>query len=104
MCSVLFAPSVIREEVTLSKALITEYLEMRLKLFPQETLKNKHHMIPYIRLIAISGPMSRLWCMRYEQKHQRYKRLAYIIGNFKNILKTIATRHQHDLASHLLLM
>lgn len=47
--------------------------------------------------------MYRLWCMRFEQKHQRYKRLMHISGNFKNVSKTTAVRHQHDVASRLLL-
>jgi hypothetical protein len=79
-------------------------LEMRSNLFPNENLKNKHHhMIHYPRLIKTMGPLYNLWSMRFEQKHQRYKRLMHISGNFKNVPKTVATRHQHDVAARLLL-
>lgn len=32
--------------------------------------------------------------MRFEAKHQFFKHLAKICRNFKNILKTLSTRHQ----------
>ena len=34
-------------------------------------------------------------CMRYEAKHGYFKQLARVIGNFKNMPKTLAGRHQH---------
>ena len=40
------------------------------------------------------GPLSRLWCMRFEAKNSYFKRLAQSIGNFKNVCKTVAIRHQ----------
>jgi len=33
--------------------------------------------------------------MRYEAKHSYFKQLARVMGNFKNISKTLAGRHQH---------
>ena len=32
--------------------------------------------------------------MRYEAKHRYFKQIAKVIGNFKNIAKTVAHRHQ----------
>jgi len=32
--------------------------------------------------------------MRYEGKHKYFKKMAQTIGNFKNIAKTVAVRHQ----------
>lgn len=40
------------------------------------------------------GPLSNLWCMRFEAKHRYFKQVAKVIGNFKNIAKTLAYRHQ----------
>ena len=40
------------------------------------------------------GPMVRTWCMRYEAKHQYFKRLAGFMGNFTNVAYTLAERHQ----------
>ena len=33
--------------------------------------------------------------MRYEAKHSYFKHLARVLNNFKNISKTLASRHQH---------
>ena len=33
--------------------------------------------------------------MRYEAKHRYFKQLARVTGNFKNMPKTLAERHQH---------
>ena len=41
------------------------------------------------------GPLVRSWYMRYEAKHSYFKQLARVLGNFKNISKTLASRHQH---------
>ena len=41
------------------------------------------------------GPMVRTWCMRFEAKHERLKKLAACLGNFINIPWTLASRHQH---------
>lgn len=35
-----------------------------------------------------------MWCMRYEAKHSYFKHLARVLGNFKNIAKTLASHHQ----------
>ena len=40
------------------------------------------------------GPLTRMWTMRYEAKHRYFKRWCSIMGNFKNIAKTLANHHQ----------
>lgn len=101
---IIFAPIILSQEIKELRFLISEYLQLRSVLFPLQSIKNKHHhMIHYPRLIQQMGPMCHLWCMRFEQKHQRYKRLMHIGGNFINVPKTIAVRHQNDVASQLLL-
>ncbi len=35
-----------------------------------------------------------MWCMRYEAKHCYFKKWAKVMGNFKNITKTLANHHQ----------
>jgi len=87
------------KELDLLTVVIAEYLELRKSLFPRDTLKNKHHhLLHYPRLMSEVGPLSRFWCLRFEGKHQRPKKLMHISGNFKNVPKSIATRHQLDCA------
>ena len=35
--------------------------------------------------------------MRYEGKHKYFKKLLNVIGNYKNVEKTLATRHQRHM-------
>lgn len=100
---IIFAPMLSVDELRLLEVLISEYLEMHKTLFVENRLKNKHHhMTHYPRLIREFGPIVRYWCMRFESKHQRAKRLMHICGNFKNVPLTVATRHQYDVAYTLL--
>ena len=39
--------------------------------------------------------------MRYEAKHRYFKRWAKVMGNFKNIPKTMASHHQRLLCYQL---
>ena len=47
------------------------------------------------------GPLVRYWCMRFEGKHNYFKDLAHRVKCFKNIAKTLATRHQHLMCYYL---
>lgn len=40
------------------------------------------------------GPMVRTWCMRYEAKHNFFKKVASSLGNFTNVAYSMAHRHQ----------
>ena len=100
---IIFAPTIVRQEILLLRVLISEYLKQRKRLYPDSPLKNKHHhLVHYPRVIEQLGPMIRMWCMRFESKHQRYKRLMHISCNFKNVPYSIANRHQFDVAYNLM--
>lgn len=47
-----------------------------------------------IFLKELFGPLSKLWCMRFEANHNPFKRLAHVVCNFKNVSKTLAFKHQ----------
>ena len=36
-----------------------------------------------------------MWCMRFEAKHSYFKKMANTLGNYKNLPKSLASRHQH---------
>lgn len=40
------------------------------------------------------GPLVRYWTMRFEARHKYFKKLASKLGNFINIIYTLAIRHQ----------
>lgn len=66
------------------------------------TVSNSHSSIKIVDAYAYRhGPLIRMWCMRYEGKHRYFKRWAKIMGNFKNIAKTLAMHHQRNLCYEL---
>ncbi|KAK0151868.1 hypothetical protein N1851_006762 [Merluccius polli] len=66
--------------------------------FTDKTLIPKHHlMIHYPRCIRKIGPLLHMWCMRFEGKHNFFKKS---VKNFKNITKTLVKKHQQQLAFH----
>ncbi|KAI7812698.1 hypothetical protein IRJ41_007415 [Triplophysa rosa] len=62
--------------------------------FPKTFTPKLHYLINYPQLILKFGPLKQLWCMRFEGKHQYFKRLAHNTCNFKNLSYTLAKRHQ----------
>lgn len=77
------------------KHLIVEHHKLFKMLYPQKKLLPKHHfLIHYPRCIQKIGPVLHSWCMRYEGKHNFFKRQ---LKSFKNITKTLAKKHQHHM-------
>lgn len=69
--------------------------------FPNFVLKPKHHIIEhYPHLIRCFGPLVNLWTMRFESKHSFFKKVARDVHNMKNVLLSLATKHQQLMAYH----
>lgn len=83
----------------------TKISEHRLRLlaaFPQVKLIPKHHFLEhYPTLVKVFGPVIALWTMRFEGKHRYFKQIVRHKGNFKNVLFSLATKHQLMIAHHL---
>ena len=73
---------------------IVSFLESFSSRFPNKMIPKMHFMLHYPRLISEFGPLQSLWCMRFEAKHQYFKRIAGGLNNYKNICRTLAERHQ----------
>lgn len=72
-----------------------EHIENRVRLFPHNKLKPKHHFLAhYPDLTLQCGPLIRLWTLRFEGKHSYFKNCARTATNFKNITKTLTEKHQ----------
>lgn len=62
------------------------------------SLLPKHHFIlHYPMLIRRLGPLVHFMMMRYESKHQQLKQFVKNTHNFRNIVKTMAIRHQQNM-------
>ena len=74
---------------------INEYLELRMLCFSNINMRPKHHyMTHYPYLMRQCGPLIKLWTMRFENKHQFFKRIANRCKIFINITKLLSERHQ----------
>ena len=97
-----FAPSITEHAVGYLSTKIIDHKRLYKKLFPDKKLKPKHHFLEhYPDLIREFGPLADMWTMRFESKHSYFKRVINESHCFKNILKTMADKHQLLVAFHL---
>lgn len=96
LVNIVFSP-VLSEGMTIYlKHLIADHHRLFKQLFPEINLIPKHHfLLHYPRIIRNIGPVLHMWCMRYEAKHNFFKKQC---KNFKNITLCLARKHQNSLA------
>lgn len=96
--NIVFSPTVTHGMTCYLKHLIFEHHKLFKSIFPEHNLIPKHHhMIHYPSCIRRIGPLIHIWCMRFEGKHNFFKKS---VKNFKNIAKTLVKKHQAQLAFH----
>jgi len=99
--SIVFAPFVVREQMTYLSMLIMEHHEMYLKLF-NSPLKFKHHMwLHYPDLMLQLGPMSKLSSLSLERHHRPSTHMARSINSRVNLTKTVMYKLQLQLCARL---
>lgn len=95
------SPSSTEESIQYMQAKISDHRQGLQAVFPDFKLRPKHHYVEhYPELTRHFGPLVHLWTMGFEGKHRFFKRVIHDTHNFKNVLKTLATRHQHMMAYH----
>jgi hypothetical protein len=96
------SPTFDDESIDYLKTKIQDHRRLLQEVFPEFRLLPKHHYLEhYPDLIRCFGPLVHLWTMRFEGKHRFFKRVIHDTQNFKNVVKTLATRHQHMVAYYL---
>lgn len=96
------SPTFTEEMIQYLQSKIRDHRQILLEVFPDFKIRPKHHYVEhYPELIRCFGPLVHLWTMRFEGKHRFFKRVVHDTQNFKNVLKTLASRHQHMMAYHL---
>lgn len=100
----ILSPVIEKDSLPYLTSLIESYLLKFKSTFGQSNLIPKHHfMMHFPSQIERFGPLRNLWCMRFEAKHQYFKKLIVSTRNFKNVTQTLTERHQmraaHTLAS-----
>ena len=91
----IMAPAVAYGQVAYMRVVVDDYIDRRRALFPDVPLRPKHHFMSHYAMLTLQlGPLIRLWTLRFECKHQYFKRYARRSRNFINIAKMLANRHQ----------
>lgn len=81
---------------------IFDHRNLLIDTFPDFKLRPKHHFIEhYVHLIRCFGPLVDLWTMRFESKHNFFKKVVHDVLNFKNVLLTLSCKHQQMMAYYL---
>lgn len=84
--------------IDLLEVLISEYLSLYIKIFPN-SLKIKHHnLLHYPRIMRKYGPLKIMTCTRFEGKHKQIKENSKICKSRVNPSFTLALRHQLQLS------
>lgn len=91
---IILAPIISTHWISHLHGLITLFLTDFNDLFPASFTPKLHFLVHYPRLILEYGAPRSYWCMRYEAKHQYFKKVARITNNYVNICQTLAKRHQ----------
>lgn len=96
------SPGFTEESIQYMQTKICDHRQGLKVVFPDFRLRPKHHYLEhYPEMTKCFGPLVHLWTMRFEGKHRFFKRVIHDAKNFKNVLKTLATRHQYMMAYYL---
>jgi len=98
---IVMAPVHTDETLGYMESKISEHCYRFSEVFPEERLKPKHHFVEhYPWLTTVFGPLVDFWTMRFEAKHKFFKKIVRQTGCFRNILMTMAKKHQSMIAYH----
>ena len=100
ICAVLVSTVIHVESVAYLKTLIRDFLSEFKQTFNAVIVPKLHYLVHCPRLILTLGPLINYWCMRFESKHQYFKRKSRK-SSFKNICLSLAKGHQKRAASFL---
>jgi len=94
-----FAPRLAVGHTLLLQTKIQDHIQTFHELFPDRLIKPKQHfLLHYGHSILTYGPLRACWCMRFEAKHFYFSRMMRVVNNYKNSCRTLAERHQMNLA------
>ncbi|XP_043473418.1 uncharacterized protein LOC122505700 [Leptopilina heterotoma] len=89
------------ETLSYLESLIPLYLETYAQVYEnpesaegRKFIPKQHFLIHYPRLIKIFGPLVHFWTLRFEAKHQFFKKIVQAMRNWKNVPITLSRKHQ----------
>lgn len=101
---IIVSPVHTEESIAYLNFKISEHRVRLKEVFPDYNLLPKHHFLEhYPQLIRQFGPLRCLWTLRFEAKHSFFKRVVRYTKSFKNVLLSLAERHQFHMAQQILM-
>ena len=94
ICSIVFGPVGTYGLAVFLKQRVIEHHTLLRRFYDINLIPKHHFMIHYSQMMVMSGPVSQMWCMRFESKHNQFKKHSDVVGNLKNISKTLRYKHQ----------
>ena len=95
VCDLVMAPVLDADSTEELTEQVASYLSAFVGVFGAEHVTPKmHYLVHYPRMITLFGGLKNVYCMRFESKHQYFKKVALRTKCFKNITKTLSKRHQ----------
>lgn len=93
-CDLVCAPVISYNQTLFMDILWKKYLIYRNKYLPIPLRPKHHYLTHYGDLTRKFGPLIRCWTMRFENKHQYFKKIIKHLPNFINVTKSLAEKHQ----------
>lgn len=91
-----------KDEHILLNSLIKEHHEMFIKCFEIHLRPKFHLLLHYGSVMNQIGPLNSSCSLRYESKHQEFKKTMASTTSRKNILQTMAIKHQYNFSNLIL--
>lgn len=89
MCHRLF-----EKELLYLQMLVEDFVQNFVQSFTGNLTPKLHYVLHYPQSTSQYGSLRYLWCMRFEAKHQYFKKLANVVRNYTKIAYTLAEQHQ----------
>lgn len=97
-----FCPTMSEADTFVLDDLVEDFLSRFCSEFPDQSVKPKmHFMVHYGSQYRMFGPLVQYWSFRFEGKHGYFKDLASRLKCRKNVLLTLAKKHQYYHCWHL---
>lgn len=94
---ILYSKKLTETDITVLRRAVSDHLFAIQKNFGVKLLPKHHNLTHYATVIRAIGPLECHTTIRFEAKHQTFKQIAKNNKNFKDIPKTLATKHQKRL-------
>lgn len=100
--SICFRKAIHKDSTEYLKDLIHQHNVAYIKLSKSHLKPKLHILTHYPSIIQKIGPLSLTSSMRFEAKHQTFKKSGFTSNNRKNILKSFNIKHQFQTANYIL--